>query len=342
MVAKYSLQFTKQSDFSDANVWIPPFNDLDEREFRFVIGSSNINDLISCGIHLYNILPNPDKFDESDPDLMLSTPISEYYSVTDANNLLASTDNYSLFFFHCNIRSLPKHFELLHDLLYCFDNIPDVIAVTETRLNCNSSANIDFPNYKYYNTDSKTMAGGAGIYISSSLNTIPRSDLNFDSRNNFGFVPKQRLLELSPPVKPSIIVGCIYRHPSSNLDSFISQFENLIRSLNQSKHQIFILGNMNIDFLKVGSHSKTEDYLDVLYSSNLLPVITKPTRITSHTSTLIDHVYTNASTDQIIPGIVTMDISDHLPTFCLIRRQITRLKPKDFSGTTQILTQRPI
>ena len=78
---------------------------------------------------MYNILPNPDKFDESDPDLMLSTPISEYYSITDANNLLASTDNDSLFFFHFNIRSLPKNFELLHDLLYCFDSIPDVIAV---------------------------------------------------------------------------------------------------------------------------------------------------------------------------------------------------------------------
>ena len=68
----------------------------------------------------------------------------------------------------------------------------------------------------------------------------------------------------------------------------------------------------------------------MLYSSNLLPVITKPTRITSHTATLIDHIYTNASTDQIIPGIVTTDISDHLPTFCFIRRQITRLKPKRF------------
>ena len=45
---------------------------------------------------------------------------------------------------------------------------------------------------------------------------------------------------------------------------------------------------MNIDFLKVGTHSKTEDYLNMLYSSNLLPVITKPTRITSHTATLVD------------------------------------------------------
>ena len=112
---------------------------------------------------------------------MLSTPSSEYYSITDANNLLADVDNDSIFLFHCNIRSLAKYFKLLHDLLYCVDNIPDVIAVTETRINCNSSANIDLPNYKFYNTDSQTVAGGVGIYISSSLNAIHRSDLSFKS-----------------------------------------------------------------------------------------------------------------------------------------------------------------
>ena len=31
---------------------------LDEREFRFLIGSGNINDLISSGSDFYNILPN--------------------------------------------------------------------------------------------------------------------------------------------------------------------------------------------------------------------------------------------------------------------------------------------
>lgn len=53
-------------------------------------------------------------------------------------------------------------------------------------------------------------------------------------------------------------------------------------------------------------------------------------RTTNHTATVIDHIYTNASTNQIIPGTVTTDISDHLPTFCFIRRQIARLKPKTF------------
>ena len=101
-------------------------------------------------------------------------------------------------------------------------------------------------------------------------------------------------LNKKPPfeTRTSSIVGCIYRHPSSNLGNYISQLENLVSPLNQSKHQVFILGDMNIGFLRVGKHSKTEDYLDMLYSSNLLPVITKPTRITSHTATLIDHIQT--------------------------------------------------
>ena len=48
---------------ASSNVWIPPFNDLDEREFRFVLGSFYVNDFINSGVDLYKILPNPDKFD---------------------------------------------------------------------------------------------------------------------------------------------------------------------------------------------------------------------------------------------------------------------------------------
>ena len=46
-------------------------------------------------------------------------------------------------------------------------------------------------------------------------------------------------------------------------------------------------------------------------------LITKPTRITSHTATLIDNIFTNNSyinnIDESINGIIFSDISDHLP-----------------------------
>ena len=105
-----------------SNVWIHPFNELDEREFRFILGygvMSMTSSTLALICH-YKILPNPYKFDESDPDLMLATPSAEYYSITDDNNNLAETDRDSLFLFHCNIRSLSNNLELLHDLLYCF------------------------------------------------------------------------------------------------------------------------------------------------------------------------------------------------------------------------------
>ena len=69
---------------------------------------------------------------------------------------------------------------------------------------------------------------------------------------------------------------------------------------------------------KILTNQATDDYLDMLYSDGLLPLITKPTRITSHSATLIDHIYTNTSIDTVTPGILTMEISDHLPTFCII------------------------
>ena len=60
------------------------------------------------------ILPNLDRFDESDSDLMLSTPSSEYYSLGDINSLLVlQTSNDSLSLFHYNIRSPPKKFRAL-------------------------------------------------------------------------------------------------------------------------------------------------------------------------------------------------------------------------------------
>ena len=37
----------------------------------------------------------------------------------------------------------------------------------------------------------------------------------------------------------------------------------------------------------------TGEFLDVMYSKMFFPLITRPTRITSHTATLIDNIFSN-------------------------------------------------
>ena len=66
---------------------------------------------------------------------------------------------------------------------------------------------------------------------------------------------------------------------------------NIIKCINQNKNDLFLFGDINIDFMKVNSHPETDEYLNMLFSHGLLPIGTKPIRITSHTSTLIDHIY---------------------------------------------------
>ena len=111
-----------------------------------------------------------------------------------------------------------------------------------------------------------------------------------------------------------------------------------MKLFNPNKYQLYILGDMNIDFLKCDSHPPTEAYLDMLYSNNLLPIITKPTRLTYHSATLIDHIYTN-STSKIVSGIVMVDISDHLPVVCVTNIPVKKHNPvkyyRDYSNFDQ-------
>ena len=141
------------------------------------------------------------------------------------------------------------------------------------------------------------------------------------------------------------MLGCVYKHPSANVEEFTLKFDELLKELNLNKYDAYILGDMNIDLLKHHTHQQTGRYLDMLFSHDLLPVITKPTRITSHTATLIDHIYTN-TVNSLVSGILTIDISDHLPVFCMTDIKVKKQKQimyfRDYSTFNAFSIQRSV
>jgi len=74
-----------------------------------------------------------------------------------------------------------------------------------------------------------------------------------------------------------------------------------------------LLGDFNIDALKYTSSEFVSTYIDSLFSSGFLQTITKPTRCTNRSATLIDHAITNISQDSFTNIILTTKISDHFP-----------------------------
>ena len=94
-----------------------------------------------------------------------------------------------------------------------------------------------------------------------------------------------------------------------------------------------ILGmDQNIDLLKSNVHTNTRKFLDLILDSGLWPVITRPTRITQRSATLIDNIYISKNLQhKFDSAIIVDDISDHLPLVALLRQtKITDRSPIEF------------
>ena len=75
------------------------------------------------------------------------------------------------------------------------------------------------------------------------------------------------------------------------------------------------MGDFNINLLNYGDSSDVSDFLEAITSSSLFPFISQPTRVTSHSKTLIDNILLNFHSTSILSGNLTVSISDHLAQF---------------------------
>ena len=71
----------------------------------------------------------------------------------------------------------------------------------------------------------------------------------------------------------------------------------------------------NVNLLNHDCHNDTDQFINTMYSYSFLPLITRPTRFTSTSATLIANIMTNVFNDSIVSGILISDVSVHLPVF---------------------------
>ena len=116
--------------------------------------------------------------------------------------------------------------------------------------------------------------------------------------------------------KRTILVGIVYKPPNTSMSAFTDQITNSVRRLTIENKQCYVMSDFNIHLLNHDHHMETHDYVDAMFSDSLIPQITKPTRITPITATLIDNIYRNDILSEYNQrqGIV---YSDHLLIFIL-------------------------
>ena len=93
----------------------------------------------------------------------------------------------------------------------------------------------------------------------------------------------------------------------------------LLENTSKEQKSIFLLGDFNVNLLNYNEHNETNEFLDSLASNSFIPLILQPTRITSHSNTLIDNIFSNVIDPDKISGNLTAPISDHLPQLAIIQ-----------------------
>ena len=126
-------------------------------------------------------------------------------------------------------------------------------------------------------------------------------------------------VETINPRGKKFIVGTVYRPPSHNLHEFLESFQLLLERVTRDNKVCHIMGDFNLDLLNTDSHSVTNEFINTSFSHMLYPLISKPTRITSYSTTLIDKIFTNNISARLkwSNGLIINDLSDHLPIFTL-------------------------
>lgn len=238
-----------------------------------------------------------------------------YYTISELNETKPSPE--ATKFFHLNTASLGYHFETVQAILSNCDMNFDFIGITETRVlkDVKPTSNTDIEKYEFVDCPTEASKGGVRIYISKKYRYTKREDIK---------IYKSKLLEsvfveVTPNKGKRIVVGCIYRHPSMSITEFNEDYITpLLEKLSNENKDLVLMGDYNIDLLKYDTIDSVTEFLNIMQSNSLIPLILKPTRITTKSKTLIDNIFTNVINIPHMAGNLAYSVSDHLPQFAIL------------------------
>ena len=180
------------------------------------------------------------------------------------------------------------------------------------------------PGYELHHIDRKNKkGGGVGILSSARLRCTVKNDLNSN-------LPESECITIEIALKNGAhcLVSSMYRPPNSEIPVFLASYSSLICAMKKECPNGTIVGlDHNLDFLKAHSHQLTNDFIQLNLDLGMIPTITRPTRITNSTATLIDNIMVSQNNcGNYVASILIEDMSDHLPTICIINSFTASIK----------------
>ena len=196
-------------------------------------------------------------------------------------------------------------------------NIPfDVIGISETKEQIDNEfiSNVELRGYAMYSQPSKSLCGGCAIYVNSQSDHQVKNDLSVLEEEY-----ETIWNEINNTKDKNLLCCCLYRHPSSDITKFTDHMTSILQKVQKENKTLFIMGDFNINLYNYSSHTETNDFINLMVSNYLLPHILHPTRVTDHSATIIDNIFSNNCELDTLSGNLLSQISDHFPQFLIIK-----------------------
>ena len=137
-------------------------------------------------------------------------------------------------------------------------------------------------------------------------------------------------IEISSTISKNIILNTIYRPPNGDIKQCETYFKDVFSKNGKNlKNVVNAGGDFNINSLDFETNKNMQDFLNLMFSFNMIPLPNKPTRVTRHSANAIDHIITNSVTghNDFKPAITKTDLSDHFPIAFAIKTNETTQRP---------------
>ena len=136
-------------------------------------------------------------------------------------------------------------------------------------------------------------------------------------------------IEISSTKSKNIILNTIYRPPNGDMKQCKTHLKDLFSKNGKNLKNIVLAGDSNINFLDFETNKNVQDFLNLMFRYNMTPLTNKPTRVTKHSASVIDHIITNnvVGHNDFKSAIIKTDLSDHFPIVFAIKTNETTQRP---------------
>ena len=224
---------------------------------------------------------------------------------------------------HLNVRSIKNRINFIQVNELVADNDWDVFTASETWLNSTvSNAEINIAGYKLIRSDRRYKRGGGDCaYIRNNLKAEEVKHLSSSSEHGF----QQLWVRIQHIKLKSFLLCVVYRPPDCEINCFKEHMtSSIIEALLYDK-TIIIMGDLNCDLLS--DKSDTRVLKELCTTLNLSQIISKPTRVTNDSVSLLDVVLTTNPQQVINTAVLESTISDHFTVTATIRLKAPKPKP---------------